>query len=115
MPLNIDMSFKISCYTLFDITRTGVVNRSKPGPDDDPDRPGAVHARRVECPGGEPRARHRARHDDAGLALPRPPHRPGVRHDLPRRRRRLFPRVLHRRGRDPAAASQSGQIGRAHV
>jgi len=24
------MSFKVSCYTLFDITQTGVVNRSKP-------------------------------------------------------------------------------------
>lgn len=27
------MSFKISCYTLFDITSTGVLNRSKPDPD----------------------------------------------------------------------------------
>jgi len=30
------MSFKLSCYTLFDITQTGVVHRSKPGPEDDP-------------------------------------------------------------------------------
>lgn len=27
------MSFKISCYTLFDITNTGVLNRSKPDPE----------------------------------------------------------------------------------
>jgi hypothetical protein len=27
------MSFKISCYTLFDITDTGVLNRSKPDPE----------------------------------------------------------------------------------
>ncbi len=27
------MSFRISCYTLFDITQTGVLNRSKPGAD----------------------------------------------------------------------------------
>lgn len=31
------MSFKISCYTLFDITQTGVINRSRPSPEDDPD------------------------------------------------------------------------------
>ncbi len=31
------MSFKISCYTLFDITQTGVINRSKPGTDEDMD------------------------------------------------------------------------------
>jgi hypothetical protein len=29
------MSFKVSCYTLFDITQTGIVNRSRPGPEDD--------------------------------------------------------------------------------
>lgn len=29
------MSFKITCYTLFDITRTGVINRSRPGEDED--------------------------------------------------------------------------------
>jgi hypothetical protein len=29
------MSFKISCYTLFDITQTGVINRGKPGIDED--------------------------------------------------------------------------------
>lgn len=27
------MSFRITCYTLFDITQTGVLNRSKPGDD----------------------------------------------------------------------------------
>lgn len=27
------MSFRITCYTLFDITQTGVLNRSKPGVD----------------------------------------------------------------------------------
>jgi hypothetical protein len=31
------MSFKISCYTLFDITHTGVINRSRPSPEDDPE------------------------------------------------------------------------------
>jgi hypothetical protein len=31
------MSFKISCYTLFDITQTGVINRGKPGTDEDID------------------------------------------------------------------------------
>jgi len=31
------MSFKITGYTLFDITKTGVVNRSRPGELDDPD------------------------------------------------------------------------------
>lgn len=30
------MSFKVSCYTLFDITQTGVINRSKPSTDEDP-------------------------------------------------------------------------------
>jgi len=29
------MSYKISCYTLFDITQTGVINRGKPGIDED--------------------------------------------------------------------------------
>lgn len=29
------MSFRITCYTLFDITQTGVLNRSKPGDDQD--------------------------------------------------------------------------------
>ena len=31
------MSFTVSCYTLFDITQTGVINRSRPGPEDDPE------------------------------------------------------------------------------
>lgn len=30
------MSFRLSCYTLFDITHTGVLNRSKPSEDQDP-------------------------------------------------------------------------------
>lgn len=29
------MSFRITCYTLFDITQTGVLNRSRPGMDQD--------------------------------------------------------------------------------
>jgi hypothetical protein len=29
------MSFRITCYTLFDITQTGVLNRSRPGVDQD--------------------------------------------------------------------------------
>jgi len=29
------MSFRITCYTLFDITHTGVMNRSRPAPDED--------------------------------------------------------------------------------
>jgi len=41
------MSFKVSCYTLFDITQTGVVNRSKPGMDDDPDL--WLHKRNTQC------------------------------------------------------------------
>ena len=35
LPLNIIMSFKITCYTLFDITQTGVMNRSKPPESED--------------------------------------------------------------------------------
>jgi hypothetical protein len=31
------MSFKVSCYTLFDITQTGIVNRSRPADDEDLD------------------------------------------------------------------------------
>ena len=30
------MSFTVTCYTLFDITQTGVVNRNKPVQDEDP-------------------------------------------------------------------------------
>ena len=41
------MSFKISCYTLFDITNTGVINRSKPGPEDDPEA--WLHRRNTQC------------------------------------------------------------------
>lgn len=29
------MSFRVKCYTLFDITQTGVMNRNRPAPDDD--------------------------------------------------------------------------------
>jgi hypothetical protein len=41
------MSFKISCYTLFDITQTGVINRSRPGVDDDPEL--WLHKRNTQC------------------------------------------------------------------
>ena len=41
------MSFKVSCYTLFDITQTGVVNRSRPAPDDDPEV--WLHRRNTQC------------------------------------------------------------------
>ena len=41
------MSFKISCYTLFDITQTGVVNRSRPAPEDDPEV--WLHRRNTQC------------------------------------------------------------------
>lgn len=41
------MSFKLSCYTLFDITQTGVINRGRPGPDDDPDV--WLHKRNTQC------------------------------------------------------------------
>lgn len=41
------MSFKISCYTLFDITQTGVINRSKPGVDDDSEL--WLHKRNTQC------------------------------------------------------------------
>ena len=47
MPLNTSMSFKISCYTLFDITQTGIVNRSQPKPDDDPEV--WLHNRNTQC------------------------------------------------------------------
>lgn len=32
------MSYRITCYTLFDITQTGVLNRAKPGDDQDYDK-----------------------------------------------------------------------------
>lgn len=41
------MSFKVSCYTLFDITQTGIINRSKPGMDDDPEL--WLHKRSTQC------------------------------------------------------------------
>ncbi len=48
MPLNTYMSFKISCYTLFDITQTGVINRGRPSPEDDPDN-SWLHKRNTQC------------------------------------------------------------------
>jgi len=47
LPLNTCMSFKISCYTLFDITQTGIVNRSRPAPEDDPEV--WLHRRNTQC------------------------------------------------------------------
>lgn len=41
------MSFKINCYTLFDITQTGIVNRSKLNMDGDPDL--WLHNRNTQC------------------------------------------------------------------
>jgi hypothetical protein len=41
------MSFTVNCYTLFDITQTGVINRSRPGPEDDPDI--WLHKRNTQC------------------------------------------------------------------
>lgn len=35
MPINTCMSFRITCYTLFDITQTGVLNRARPGMDEE--------------------------------------------------------------------------------
>ena len=35
MPINTSMSFRITCYTLFDITQTGVLNRARPGVDEE--------------------------------------------------------------------------------
>ena len=32
MPINTSMSYRIRCNTLFDITNTGITNRSKPDP-----------------------------------------------------------------------------------
>ena len=41
------MSFKVSCYTLFDITQTGIVNRSRPGDNDDMEI--WLHKRNTQC------------------------------------------------------------------
>lgn len=41
------MSFRITCYTLFDITQTGVLNRSRPGVDQDPET--WLKARNSQC------------------------------------------------------------------
>lgn len=40
------MSYRICCYTLFDITHTGVMNRSKPTEDD---IEGWLHRRNTQC------------------------------------------------------------------
>lgn len=47
MPLNTCMSFKLSCYTLFDITQTGVINRNRPESEDDLDL--WLHQRNTQC------------------------------------------------------------------
>lgn len=41
------MSFIVRCYTLFDITQTGVINRSRPGPEDDLEI--WLHKRNTQC------------------------------------------------------------------
>ncbi len=41
------MSFTLSCYTLFDITPTGVMQRNKPGPDEDLNE--WMHNRNTQC------------------------------------------------------------------
>lgn len=41
------MSFTITCYTLFDITPTGVMNRQKPLPDEDMEK--WLHKRNTQC------------------------------------------------------------------
>jgi len=41
------MSFKVRCYTLFDITQTGVVNRSRPESTDDLEV--WLHKRNTQC------------------------------------------------------------------
>jgi hypothetical protein len=48
MPINIViMSFRITCYTLFDITQTGVLNRSRPL--DDENYSGWVYKRNTQA------------------------------------------------------------------
>jgi len=41
------MSFTLSCYTLFDITPTGVTQRTKPEPDEDLNK--WMHKRNTQC------------------------------------------------------------------
>lgn len=41
------MSYKITCYTLFDITQTGVLNRAKPSEDQNMDE--WLHKRNTQC------------------------------------------------------------------
>ena len=41
------MSFTITCYTLFDITPTGVINRQRPSPDQDMNM--WLHKRNTQC------------------------------------------------------------------
>ena len=45
MPINKDMSHRIRCYTLFDITKTNITSRTKP--DDSVER--WVHKRNTQC------------------------------------------------------------------
>ena len=45
MPINMYMSHRIRCYTLFDITRTGTTNRTKP----DDDVAVWLHSRNTQC------------------------------------------------------------------
>lgn len=45
MPINIVMSYRIRCYTLFDITQTGVTSRTKL----DNNIPDWLHARNTQC------------------------------------------------------------------
>lgn len=47
MPLNTYMSFKLNCYTLFDITQTGVINRNRPESEDDLEI--WLHNRNTQC------------------------------------------------------------------
>lgn len=47
MPLNTYMSFTVNCYTLFDITQTGVINRNRPELEDDLDV--WLHKRNTQC------------------------------------------------------------------
>lgn len=41
------MSFKVNCYTLFDITQTGIVNRNRPESEDDLEV--WLHKRNTQC------------------------------------------------------------------
>lgn len=41
------MSFSVTCYTLFDVAYTGIINRSRPSVDEDPDV--WLHKRNAQC------------------------------------------------------------------